>query len=148
MFAFFIYILIGLFSILIFHGVWVVNTSIVEGLENNSTTTSEPNSSVDDMASYQPYNVNNPNNALILAQQNAGNIQVLKGEIIEFKGINSRVDEMRNNMNVMQQQIEDITNQQADYAQQLVGDTPPDIPGTDEVTANDVATSIEEEDKQ
>jgi len=142
MITFIINILIGLFSILILNGFLVANIPTVEGLENNSTT-----DTTEEKGSYQPYNVNNPNNALILAQQNAGNIQVLKGEILEFKGINPRVDEMRDNMNVMQKQIEDITNQQADYAQQLVGDTPPDITGTDEITANEVATSIEEEDK-
>jgi hypothetical protein len=111
---------------------------IIEGMDNNTSTTNE----------YKPYNVNDPNNALILAQQNAGNIEVLKGRVDNLDGIKTRVDDMQQNINSMQTQLDGLVQQQADYAQQLAGNTPPDITGTEGQTTANVETSIEEEDKQ
>jgi flagellar biosynthesis chaperone FliJ len=105
---------------------------------NTDTNTSE----------YKPYNVNDPNNALILAQQNAGNIEVLKGRVDNLDGIKTRVDDMQQNISSMQTQLDGLVQQQSDYAQQLAGDTPPDITGTESQTTANVETSIEEEEKQ
>ncbi len=96
--------------------------NLVEGLENNSTT------------EYKPYNTNDPNNpnsALILAQQNAGNIEVLKGRIDGLDGINNRVDIMQQNIDSMQTQIDALVQQQADYANDLAGSEPLTITGTE-----------------
>jgi hypothetical protein len=96
-----------------------VTSPIIEGLENESNT-------------YQPYNLNDPNNALILAQQNAGNIEVLKGRIDSLDNIKERVDNIQQSVDSMQTQIDGLVQQQADYAQELAGSEPPTITGTNE----------------
>jgi hypothetical protein len=85
---------------------------LIEGLENSSTE-------------YKDYNTddpNNPNSSLILSQQNAGNIEVLKDS--------------------MQTQIDALVQQQADYATDLAGDTPAEVTGLEEATAEDEEEEI------
>jgi hypothetical protein len=48
----------------------------------------------------------------------------------------------------MQTQIDGLVQQQADYAQEIAGSTPPEVTGTDELTAEDVETSIDQEDEE
>jgi hypothetical protein len=142
-----IYILIVLFFSLLVYQICFANNSfsIIEGLENADTTTpTTPTTSSE--KEYKPYNLNDPNNSLILAQQNAGNIEVLKGRIDSFDGVNQRVNNMQQSIDLMQTQIDGLVQQQADYAQELAGSTPPEITGTDQETSDNVA-SIEEEEK-
>lgn len=129
-----IYILIVLFVILISYQVYLamLSSTIVEGLENND---------------YKPYNTNDPNNSLILSQQNAGNIEVLKGRIDDLDGVKESVDNMQQSINSMQTQIDGLVEQQANYAQEMAGSTPPDITGTNYETTENVEDLIEEEDK-
>jgi hypothetical protein len=132
-----IYVLIILFTILILYQAFLaffMSNSLVEGLENNeSNSTNE----------YQPYNVNDPNNALILSQQNAGNIEVLKGRIDGFDGVKEKVDNMQQSINSMQIQIEGLVQQQADYAQEIAGSEPVEITGTEEETVEDIEDDID-----
>ncbi len=133
-----IYTLIILFTILLSYQAFLAfskpnSLRLVEGLENNSESKGE----------YQAYNVNDPNNALILAQQNAGNIDVLKGKIDGLDGVKEKVDNMKISMDAMQTQIDGLVQQQADYAQELAGSEPVEVTGTEEETAEDV----EEENK-
>jgi len=119
-----IYFLILIFTLLVFYQLFdhfyskCVDSPIIEGLENESKT-------------YQPYNLNDPNNALILAQQNAGNIEVLKGRIDSLDNIKERVDNIQQSMDSMQVQIDGLVQQQADYAQELAGSEPPTVTGTE-----------------
>ena len=136
-----IYILIVFFIMLVGYQVFlalVPPLSLVEGLKN--ITTAQNAGSPD----YQPYNVSDPNNSLILAQQNAGNIEVLKGRIDGFDGVKEKVDTMQQSIDSMQVQIDGLVQQQADYAQELAGPTPPDVTGTDYETTENVEDSIEE----
>lgn len=139
-----IYILIFLFTILIGYQVYLANkpfsleNNLIEGLEN-----SESSSTTQD---YKPYNIND-SNALILSQQNAGNIEVLKGRIDGLDGVKIRVDNMQQSIDVMQTQIDGLVQQQADYAQEIAGSTPADITGTEQETATSVEDSIKEEEK-
>ena len=128
------YILIIVFILLISYQIYLElwPHKIIEGLENETTTEAE----------YQPYNVNNPNNALILAQQNAGNIEVLRGRIDKLDGIKEKTDQMQEDMNAMQSQIDSLVQQQADYAQELAGSTPPDVSGTEGQTTADAEQFI------
>jgi peptidoglycan hydrolase CwlO-like protein len=136
-----VYILIVLFLILISYQIslayfdekngMMVN-DLIEGMDNATSTTVE----------YKPYNLNDPNNALILAQQNAGNIDYLKGRVEELTGIKKKVDDMQQNIDSMQTQIDSLVQQQADAAQQLVGNTPPTITGTEAETTANVESSI------
>lgn len=108
------------------------NNSLIEGLESNTQSQTE----------YKPYNTSDPNNALILAQQNAGNIEVLKGRVDKMDGLKERVDGMQQNMDSMQTQIDSLVQQQADYAQGLVGSEPIEVSGTQEETTADVEESL------
>ncbi len=137
-----IYILICLFVIIISYQIYlaIFPNNVIEGLENNSTSETQTQE-------YKPYNVSDPNNSLILSQQNAGNIEVLRGRIDELDGIKKQVDNIQLSIDAMQVQMDDLVQQQADYAQEIAGSTPPDITGTDEETIEDVEISIEEEDK-
>ncbi len=96
--------------------------NLIEGLENNTDE-------------YKPYNTNDPNDpnsATILSQQNAGNIEVLKGRIDGLDGVKARVDTMQQNIDSMQVQIDGLVQQQADYAVDLAGDEPVEVTGTEE----------------
>jgi hypothetical protein len=130
-----IYVLIIIFVLLIAYQIFLSFTSntntLIEGLENVTKPTSM-------VIEYIPYNLGDPNNSLILSQQNAGNIEVLKGRIDNLDGIKNKVDDMQQNINSMQVQIDSLVQQQADYAQELVGNTPPEITGTEEETVEDV----------
>ena len=130
-----IYILIVLFVILISYQVYlaILPKNLVEGLENNDT-------------SYKPYTIDQ-NNSLILSQQNAGNIEVLKGRIDNLDGVKESVDNMQQSINSMQTQIDGLVEQQANYAQEMAGSTPVDITGTSYETTENIEDSIEEEDK-
>lgn len=135
-----IYILIILFTMLIGYQAYLAMypTPLIEGLVNEGQSTGAPQ--------YKPYNVNDPNNALILAQQNSGNIEVLKGRIDGLDGIKQRVDNMQQEIDSMQTQIDGLVEQQAQYASELAGTTPPDVTGTEPETVENVENSIEEED--
>ena len=130
---FLIYLLILLFTILITYQLFLAfpsfsNTSyLIEGLDNQDLT----NQDEDEDSDYKPYNLNDPNSALILAQQNAGNIEVLKGRIDTLDGIKEKVDNNTQSINAIQTQIDGLVQQQADFAQQIAGSTPPTVTGTD-----------------
>jgi hypothetical protein len=135
-------ILSWFFLFLLFYQLYLdINSSkLIEGLETNtlSSTSSQE---------YKPYNLNDPNNSLILSQQNAGNIEVLKGRIDTLDGMNKKVDNIQLSVDAMQVQINSLVQQQADYAQELAGSTPPIITGTEELTIESAETTIEEEEK-
>jgi len=122
-----IYILIFCFVSLLLCQIYNSRFHLIEGLENATSNTTET-TSVEKQ--YKPYNLNDPNNALILGQQNAGNIEVLKGRIDDFDGVKNQVDTMQQSINSMQVQIDGLVQQQLDYAQDIAGSTPADITGT------------------
>lgn len=142
-----IYTLIILFTLLLLYQAFLYqeflaifnfnSNNLIEGLENKTED--------GEKASYQPYNVSDPNNALILAQQNAGNIEVLKGRIDGFDGIKEKVDNMKINIDSMQVQMDSLVQQQADYAQEMAGSEPVEVTGTDELTIEEVEDDIDKE---
>ena len=113
-------LLIIFFIILIFYQIFLAyfKNIIMEGYENTDE--------------YKSYDTNNPDNALILAQQNAGNITVLKGQMDEMLGINKQVQDLSGNVDNLQQQVTDLVEAQKDYANQMTGGTEPEISGTTE----------------
>ena len=101
------FVLLILFQILL-------ASHIVEGLENQ----------------YKPYDTNNPANALILAQQNAGNIAYLKEQLGDFQALNTEVEDISGNLIKLQGQVEQIMAAQQQYATKLTGGgTVPHITG-------------------
>jgi hypothetical protein len=108
-------ILIVFFIILISYQIILAN-HIVEGLENNDKK-------------YKPY----PPNALILAQQNAGNIEYLKNKYNDLQNINNIVNDLSGNVASLQQQVNGLVTTQQQLVTQMTGGSPPDITGaTDE----------------
>ena len=125
-------ILIVFFIVLILYQILLAN-NIIEGLENQ----------------YQPYDTNNPNNALILAQQNAGNIAYLKEQLDSVLGMNQEVQDLSGNVTTLQTQVNGILTQQQQYATQMTGGQPPQVTGavdtssstTDTTTSTSTTTS-------
>lgn len=133
-------ILIVLFSSLIMYQLYLnyLKNSLIEGLESNNNT-----SNSEDTNTYKPYNLSDPNNSLILAQQNAGNIEVLKGRIDNLDGVKKRVDDMQQSIDMMQTQIDGLVQQQADYAQEIAGSQPIEVTGTGQENVEDVEEEIQ-----
>jgi predicted PurR-regulated permease PerM len=110
-------ILIIFFIVLIITQIFLAffNNNIIEGLTNNED--------------YQPYDTNNPNNALILAQQNAGNIQVLRSQLDNLISLKKEVEDISGNVVSLQTQVNGMIGAQQQYAQQMTPSTPPAISG-------------------
>ena len=105
-------ILIIFFIVLILYQIILAN-NIIEGLANQ----------------YQPYDTNNPNNAIILAQQNAGNISVLKQRLDDMQGITQEVQDISGNVANLQKQVNELVQAQQQYINQINGGNAPEISG-------------------
>ena len=108
----FIYFLIVFFIVLIFSQFIL---TYKEGLENNT---------------YTNYDITNPNNALILAQQNAGNISYLKGRLDNLTNLSTQFTDLSANVVTLNNQMLQLVQQQAELTQKYVGSQPPTITGT------------------
>ena len=117
-------ILIIFFIILIFyqiflsHAIFKINDDTIEGLDTMPSQ------------QYQPYDMNNPNNALILAQQNAGNIQVLKQQLDKLVGLDKEVQDISGNMVTLTSQVTKLMESQQQIAKSALPDSPPEITGS------------------
>jgi methyl-accepting chemotaxis protein len=107
--------LIVFFIIIIGYQIILAN-HIIEGLDNTQT--------------YKQYDTKDPSNALILAQQNAGNIEYIKQRIDAVQGIVKQVQDLSGNVVTLQQQVSGLVNAQQQYATQVTGGTTPVITGT------------------
>ena len=105
--------------LLIIYQIFLANFTLIEGLESNSKESGE----------FKSYDTNNPDNAMILAQQNAGNIEVLKKQLDEMLGVNQQVQDLSAKVTNMQQQVDDLVQAQQDYANDLTGGEEPEITG-------------------
>ncbi len=95
--------------------------NLVEGMETDETDTSN---------TYEPYD---QNDALILAKQNAGNIEYLKKRADDITTIKNDVDGVKQNVQTMQVQIDSLLQQQSDMAVELGGgEEPIAVDGLDE----------------
>jgi len=117
-------VLIVFFIILIVYQI-ILATKIVEGLENNSGK------------NYREY----PPNALILAQQNAGNIEYLKKKMDDLQNMNSVVNDLSGNVVALQQQVNGLVSAQQQYVTQMTGGSPPDVTGISEEDTQNVDTT-------
>ena len=129
-------ILILFFIFLIFYQVFLA-TRIIEGMNNSDDSNN---------SDYKSYDTNNPNNALILAQQNSGNIAYLKKQMDSVQDINQEVQDLSGNVQTLQTQVNEIVQAQQNYANQMTGGTVPNITGatdtdTDTDSVNDTDTS-------
>jgi len=107
-------LLILFFIALIIYQIILANSLfVIEGLDN-----------------YKPYDTNNPQNALILAQQNAGNIQVLKDQLGDISGLKEEVKQNTKNVTTLQGQMMQMAEAQKEYTNNLTGGSPPNVTGT------------------
>jgi len=120
-----LYLLIAFFSLLIIYQLFLEHftNKIIEGMDNK----------------YQDYNTNDPNNVMILAQQNAGNIQVLKQQLDTLLSLDQEVKDISGNVVLLQQQVNDLVQAQQTYATQMTPASTPEISGA--TTTTDVVTT-------
>jgi len=108
------FFLILFFIVLVIYQIILANNvSIREGLDN-----------------YQPYDTNNPQNALILAQQNAGNIEALKDQIGDMSGLRAEVKQTSTKVASLENQMTQLAQAQKAYADQMTGGSAPNVTGT------------------
>lgn len=113
-------LLITIFISLIFYQIFFnLNNKLKEGMDDNTTTS----------ATYQDYSAD----PLILAQQNAGNIEYLKQQVQDLTDLNKTVVDLSNNYVSLYQQVQGLVQQQQEYGTQLNGGStdPITITGTD-----------------
>lgn len=119
-------LLIIFFSILLVTAMFTNNarSSIVVVSANYEGMTSSTDASNND--EYQNYA---PNDALILAQQNAGNIEYLKGRVANLDSnstkVNQYIFDISNNLTTLNDQVNTIIDQQAQYAQSVASEPAP-----------------------
>ena len=106
-------ILIFVFLLLIIHNLLLKFMIIRENLDN-----------------YKPYDKNDPSNTLILAQQNAGNIEVLKQQIDMMQGLSKKITDLSGNVDNLTDQVTQMIQTQQQYAQTNMPSSPPEITGT------------------
>jgi hypothetical protein len=145
-----IYILIIFFIFLISYQVFLHHFSpkLIEGMMDVVPTFSPQFSGPEVQNIYKPFDTTIPDNTIMMAQQCAGNVEYLKGRLDRLEDLKGRVDTMQENIDSMQVQLDGLVQQQADYAQQVAGSTPPEITGTDVETTADVETSIDQQNKK
>ena len=114
--AFLTKILIICFGILIIYQVFLAHFRFKEGLEQQPSQ-------------YTDYDFNNPNNALILSQQNAGNIAFLKSQIDSLNPLQKQVSDISGNLISLSDQVNELVLQQTNYATQNLPSSPPEISG-------------------
>lgn len=84
---------------------------------------------------YQSYDESTASDSgtMILAQKNAGNIEVLKGRLDDGKNLDTRMSRAEQQIDLMQHQIDGLVQQQSNYATELAGgDAPLSVTGTSE----------------
>jgi len=74
-------------------------------------------------------NINSQSNAMILAQQNAGNISVLKQEMDSLLGLKLEVKEVKKDITNLQEQMNQMVMAQQQYTTQMTGGKVPNITG-------------------
>lgn len=122
---FLIFPIIIIFIFLIFYNI-ALHYHIREGLSNNNGT------------QYKNY----PPNALILAEQNAGNIEYLKNKMVDIDNFKQTVVDLSNNYVDLYNQVQGLAQQQAQYGAQLNGGSTEPIT----VTGTDLSTTPDETD--
>lgn len=92
---------------------------------------------------YQPYD----ENVMILAQKNAGNIEVLRERLDGLSGVKGQLTDLSNNVTQLQEDIATLMEQQQSFATDLTGGEEADISGAVEDTTlveEDEETDIQE----
>jgi hypothetical protein len=107
------YLIIGLilfFIFLIWYQIFLAYfTTIREGNQN-----------------YQSYD----KNSMILAEKNAGNIEVLRGQLNKIEPILPIITDLSGNVTQLQQQVNQLVQAHANYGKSIAGSKPANVTGT------------------
>ncbi len=129
----FLTILIIFFISILLYNLICSSTKLIEGMQNE----------------YQEYDKNDPNNYMILAQQNAGNIDYLKSRMDELNNVKTDINDMKQNINSMQIQLDGLVQQNSEMTTELAGGTEPiEVSGLEEENEEEEdvpSTNMEEE---
>jgi hypothetical protein len=95
---------------------------------------------VEGLTKYKPYG---DKDALILAQQNAGNIIVLKEKIDLLTDLKQEFQDLSSNYSGLQSQVNSLVQAQNDYTNQMTGGSEVQITGTttDTTSTSDTSTT-------
>lgn len=85
--------------------------------------------SMEGLENYQEYDKKDPNNVMILAQQNAGNIEVLRKSIDDLSGVKQDIKEIRGDINNLNNQVDDLLQAQQSYLNDNMPNKTPNITG-------------------
>jgi hypothetical protein len=127
-------LIIFFISIILYKILFYIGTSfhLIEGLENSTE--------------YKEYGGSDP---MILAQQNAGNIEYLKSRMEEVNNVKNDVNTMKQDIQTMQIQVDGLVQQQADMATELSGGGEPvSLDGVDEEGEGEGEEEEEEEEEE
>lgn len=131
-------LLIVFFSVLILYQIFLANynplilegmTDVVPTISPTFTPTDAQSNEMDNNQVYRQYDKKNADNAFILAQQNAGNIEYLKQRIDDVQGMNQQVQDLSGNVQTLQSQVNGLVQSLQDYTNQMTGGTAPEISG-------------------
>lgn len=89
----------------------LVFSNPVEGMENNNETKNDGTKNNEKTVSYENYK----QNAYMLGQQNAGNIEYLKQRINALQELDNKVTDLSGNVTTLQNQMEQISAAQQQY---------------------------------
>ena len=78
---------------------------------------------------YIHYDKKIADNTLILAQQNAGNIEYLKQRVNDIQDMADEVNKLSSTVDSLQQQVDGLVQANTQYTSQNLGTTPPQISG-------------------
>ena len=132
-----IYLLIAFFVCLfIYQLILAFCPNSIEGMENKDTNTE---------LRYTDY----ARDPLILGEQNAGNIEYLKGQVSNLSTDSINIDKIQTNIDALQQQVDDLGQQMADLSTNMISSTTPDTSAIDdqETTASVEADIAAEDEK-
>jgi hypothetical protein len=108
-------ILIVLFVLILSYQIFLAHFYQMDGLEG--------------LENYKEYDTSDPNNVMILAQQNAGNIEVLRRSLDNLTGLKEEVEDISGNVVTLTTQVNDLLQAQQDYISQVTPPEPPEISG-------------------
>lgn len=104
----------------------LVLKDIREGMEDEKASSTP--------AQFQPYD---GNDATILGKQNAGNIAFLNDRVSALDKLNGTTQEQQEQIDSLQQQMDAIAEQQAEFGSSLAGNDPIDVTGVDDEEIED-----------
>jgi hypothetical protein len=127
--VFFILLIVSQIFLAVFNNYTIEGLTTIQPLSSSIPVVQDNQETQSSQQEYQPYNTNDPNNALILAQQNAGNIQILKQQLDGLMSLDQEVQDISGNVASLQTQVVGMVGAQQQYAQNMAPKTPPKISG-------------------